>query len=120
MSVELEWVAGGDRDAEAYLEPDDDEVPEADHAELCGGVADPGSTVFDGDDVHEVQNHLERHDARYKTSKVTEHRSPGDSQRCSQLEGHNVRTIFQTVRNRPTCHMKSLNVMIGPAMYNGG
>ena len=83
MSVESEWVAGGYKDAGAYLEPDDDEVPEANHAELCGGVADPGSTILDSDDVHEVQDHLEGHDTRYKTSQVTEHRSPGDRDRKS-------------------------------------
>ena len=72
MSVELEWVAGRYRDAEAYLEPDDDEVPEADHAELCGGVADPGSTVLDGDDVHEVQDELHSHKTDGKSDSISE------------------------------------------------
>ena len=39
-----------------YLEPDNDEVPEADHGDLGGGGADPSAGIFDGDDVHEVED----------------------------------------------------------------
>ena len=81
MSVELEWVVGGDRDARAYLEPDDDEVPEADHAELGGRVPDPRFLVLDRDDVHEVQDEFERHDTHDEAHEVAQRRSPAHPKR---------------------------------------
>lgn len=40
------------------LQPNDDEVPEADHAELRRRVAHPCLPILDRDDVHEVQDQL--------------------------------------------------------------
>lgn len=38
------------------LQPDYDQIPESDHAEFGGRVAVPRPSVFDGHDVHEMEN----------------------------------------------------------------
>jgi len=40
------------------LEPNDDKIPKANHAQLRWSVPGPSSCVFDGNDVHEVQDKL--------------------------------------------------------------
>ena len=77
---------GEKEEGQRYLEPDDDEVPEADHAELRGRVVHPGFAVLDGDDVHEVKDHLERHDAHDEAGEVAQHGAPGDLQRSEDLK----------------------------------
>ena len=52
------------------LEPNDDEVPEPNHADLRGASPNPRFPVFDGDDVHEVEDELHRHEGDDEAEEV--------------------------------------------------
>lgn len=56
----------------AYLEPNDDKIPEPYHAEFCGTVTLPCLRVLDCHHVHEVQDELEGKDAKYESHKIPE------------------------------------------------
>jgi len=43
------------------LQPNDHEVPEPNHTDLRGASPNPRFPVFDGDDVHKVEDELHRH-----------------------------------------------------------
>ena len=60
----------------SHLEPDDDEIPESDHAELGSGVSYPSLSILDSDDVHEVQDELESHDAHDEADEITQRIPP--------------------------------------------
>ena len=70
----------GRRQARTHLEPYHNEVPESDHTELGSGVSTPRPSVFDGHNIHEVEDGLERQDARQEADQIpySHTRSDGD------------------------------------------
>ena len=85
---EIEWSIPG-----AYLEPDNNEVPEADHAELEWRIAHPCAAptlVLDCDDVHRVQDELHCYEAYHPASSVARERAAWDAGRREELGDERV------------------------------
>ena len=59
-----------------HLEPDDNQIPKPNHADLERSEVRPpvDSRVFDRDDIHRVEDDLHRQKAREEPERVTEDR----------------------------------------------
>ena len=73
------------------LQPHYDQVPETDHAELCGSVARPRFRVLYSHDVHEVEDELHRQEADDKPGEVHKPFASGDGNRPVNLRMHHER-----------------------------
>ena len=62
------------RDLGTHLEPDEDEIPKADHGELGGCHAAPRMRVLNRDDVHDVYEHFHREQRDEKPDCVSSRR----------------------------------------------
>ena len=58
-----------------YFEPNNHEIPEADHAELKWRIAVPGSRVLDSNNVHKVENKFHCEEGHQEAECVGEHRA---------------------------------------------
>ena len=71
----------GRMQARTHLEPYHNEVPESDHTELGSGVSSPRLSVFDGHNIHEVEDEFQRHDANEEAYQVAKYSLPTERNR---------------------------------------
>lgn len=100
-----------------YLEPDYGQVPESDHANLGWRISEPCFCILDSHDVHKMENELHREQARQKAKCVSHKARLARWHGPSKLRKRSERVGWSRIRL--ACQMKSLKVMIGPAMYRG-
>ena len=70
-----------------YFEPDDNQVPKADHTEFGCGKPAPSFSVFDGHHIHIMEDELHRQQTREETNGIRSHRTPCRSVPTAHLEG---------------------------------
>ena len=117
----VRWRKESLRDG-SHFKPDDNQVPNADHTKFSCREPVPSFGVFDGHHIHIVEDELHRQQTREKADGVRSHRIPCQDISTAHLRksSGSLRGMKNTVRELITCHMKSLNVMMGPAIYRGG
>ena len=73
-------------DHTTYLEPDENEVPKAEHGQLCGGHTTPRARIFDRDNVHDMDERFHREQRNEKAQRVSRRRPGCDIRRTGELD----------------------------------